>query len=90
MTIARELFLFLAPPEYLAGIGLLGIMQLRWIFTMGVYLIDPGTAKTGKTYWVSIILGIAVLVNLGSNWLLTSKMGLYGAVISELLGLLPP
>ncbi len=86
MTIARELFLFLAPPEYLAGIGLLSIMQLRWIFTMGVYVIDPGTAKSGRTYWVSIMLGIAVLVNLGSNLLLTSKFGLYGAVISELLG----
>ena len=86
MTVAREIFLFLAPPEYLAGIGLLGIMQLRWIFTMGVYVIDPGTAKTGKTYWVSVMLGLAVLVNLGANTVLTPWLGLYGAVISELLG----
>ena len=86
MTIAREIFLFLAPPEYLAGIGLLGIMQLRWLFTMGVYVIDPGTAKSGKTYWVSIMLGLAVLVNLGANAVLTPRLGLYGAVISELLG----
>ena len=86
MTIAREIFLFLAPPEYLAGIGLLGILQLRWIFTMGVYVIDPGTAKSGKTYWVSVMLGLAVLVNLGANAVLTPRLGLYGAVISELLG----
>ncbi len=86
MTIAREIFLFLAPPEYLAGIGLLGIMQLRWLFTMGVYVIDPGTAKTGKTWWVSVMLGLAVLFNLGSNAILTPRLGLYGAVISELLG----
>ncbi len=86
MTVAREIFLFLAPPEYLAGIGLLGIMQLRWIFTMGVYVIDPGTAKTGKTWWVSVMLGLAVLVNLGANMILTPRLGLYGAVISELLG----
>lgn len=86
MTVAREIFLFLAPPEYLAGIGLLGIMQLRWIFTMGVYVIDPGTAKSGKTWWVSIMLGLAVLVNLGANSILTPRLGLYGAVISELLG----
>lgn len=86
MTVAREIFLFLAPPEYLAGIGLLGIMQLRWIFTMGVYVIDPGTAKTGKTWWVSVMLGLAVLVNLGANMILTPKLGLYGAVIAELLG----
>ena len=72
--------------EYLAGIGLLGIMQLRWIFTMGVYVIDPGTAKSGKTYWVSVMLGLAVLVNLGANAVLTPRLGLYGAVISELLG----
>lgn len=86
MTFAREIFLFLAPAEYLAGIGLLGIMQLRWIFTMGVYVIDPGTAKTGKTYWVSVMLGLAVIVNLVSNAVLTPQLGLYGAVISELLG----
>ena len=86
MTVAREIFLFLAPPEYLAGIGLLGIMQLRWIFTMGVYVIDPGTAKSGKTWWVSVMLGLAVLVNLGANSILTPRLGLYGAVISELLG----
>ncbi len=86
MTAAREIFLFLAPPEYLAGIGLLGIMQLRWIFTMGVYVIDPGTAKSGKTWWVSVMLGLAVLVNLGANTILTPRFGLYGAVISELLG----
>lgn len=86
MTIAREIFLFLAPPEYLAGIGLLGIMQLRWLFTMGVYVIDPGTAKTGKTWWVSVMLGLAVAVNFGANAILTPRLGLYGAVISELLG----
>lgn len=86
MTVAREIFLFLAPPEYLAGIGLLGIMQLRWIFTMGVYVIDPGSAKSGKTWWVSVMLGLAVLVNLGANTILTPRLGLYGAVISELLG----
>lgn len=86
MTVAREIFLFLAPAEYLAGIGLLGIMQLRWIFTMGVYVIDPGTAKSGKTWWVSVMLGLAVLVNLGANTVLTPRLGLYGAVISELLG----
>lgn len=86
MTAAREIFLFLAPPEYLAGIGLLGIMQLRWLFTMGVYVIDPGTAKTGKTWWVSVMLGLAVLVNLSANAVLTPRLGLYGAVISELLG----
>ncbi len=86
MTIAREIFLFLAPPEYLAGIGLLGIMQLRWLFTMGVYVIDPGTAKTGRTWWVSVMLGLAVAVNLASNAVLTPRLGLYGAVISELLG----
>ncbi len=86
MTFAREIFLFLAPAEYLAGIGLLGIMQLRWIFTMGVYVIDPGTAKSGKTYWVSIMLGLAVAVNLVCNSILTPRLGLYGAVISELLG----
>ena len=86
MTVAREIFLFLAPPEYLAGIGLLGIMQLRWIFTMGVYVIDPGTAKSGKTWWVSVMLGLAVLVNLSANAVLTPRLGLYGAVIAELLG----
>ncbi len=86
MTFAREIFLFLAPAEYLAGIGLLGIMQLRWIFTMGVYVIDPGTAKSGKTYWVSVMLGLAVVVNLAANTILTPRLGLYGAVISELLG----
>lgn len=86
MTIAREIFLFFAPPEYLAGIGLLGFMQLRWIFTMGVYVIDPGTAKTGKTWWVSVMLGLAVLVNLSANTILTPRLGLYGAVIAELLG----
>lgn len=86
MTCARELFLLLAPPEYLAGIGLLGIIQLRWIFTMGVCIIDPGTAKSGKTYWITIILGIAVVVNLICNAILTPLLGLYGAVLSELIG----
>ena len=86
MTCARELFLLLAPPEYLAGVGLLGIIQLRWIFTMGVYIIDPGTAKSGKTYWVTVMLGIAVVVNLLCNAILTPLLGLYGAVLSELIG----
>ena len=86
MTAAKEIFLILAPPEYLAGIGLLGIIQLRWIFTMGVYVIDPGTAKTGRTYWVTIMLGLAVLINLLANVILTPRIGLYGAVLSELIG----
>ena len=49
MTGAREIFLLLAPPEYLVGVGLLAVIQLRWLFTMGVYVVDPGTAKTGQT-----------------------------------------
>lgn len=86
MTTAREIFLILAPPEYLAGISLLGMIQLRWVFTMGVYVIDPGTAKTGKTWWVTIVLAAAVLVNLTANTILTPRLGLTGAVLSELIG----
>lgn len=86
MTIAREIFLILAPPEYLVGVGLLAIIQLRWLFTMGVYVIDPGTAKTGKTYWVTIMLAVGVAVNLLANAVLVPPLGMLGAVFAELIG----
>lgn len=86
MTGAREIFLLLAPPEYLVGVALLGVIQLRWLFTMGVYVIDPGSAKSGKTYWVTIMLGLAVAVNLLANRLLVPRFGLNGAVFAELVG----
>lgn len=86
MTGAREIFLLLAPPEYLVGVGLLGVIQLRWLFTMGVYVIDPGSAKSGKTYWVTIMLGLSVAVNLLANRFLVPRFGLNGAVFAELAG----
>lgn len=86
MTGAREIFLILAPPEYLVGVGLLAVIQLRWLFTMGVYVIDPGTAKSGKTYWVTVMLGLAVAVNLTANAALVPRMGMNGAVLAELSG----
>lgn len=86
MTGAREIFLLLAPPEYLVGVGLLATIQLRWLFTMGVYVIDPGTAKTGKTYWVTVMLALAVVVNTAANVVLVPWLGLFGAVLAELSG----
>lgn len=86
MTGAREIFLILAPPEYLVGVGLLAMIQLRWLFTMGVYVIDPGTAKSGKTYWVTVMLAAAVVVNLTANAVLVPRMGMVGAVLAELSG----
>lgn len=86
LVIAREVYLLLAPGEYLAGIGLLGIIGVRWLFTIGVSIIDPGTAKTGKTYLVSIALGIAVIANMIANRLLLPAFGIEGAAAAELIG----
>lgn len=86
LAIAREAYLLLAPAEYLVGIGLLGIIGIRWLFTIGVCIIDPGTAKTGKTYLVSLALGIAVAVNMIANRLLLPTFGIKGAAVAELIG----
>ncbi|NMA13046.1 MAG: polysaccharide biosynthesis protein [Chloroflexi bacterium] len=86
LVIAREAYLLLAPPEYLIGIGLLGIIGVRWLFTIGVCIIDPGTAKTGKTYLVSLALGIAVVINMIANRLLLPTFGIEGAAVAELIG----
>lgn len=86
MTGAREIFLLLAPPEYLVGVGLLAVIQLRWLFTMGVYVVDPGTAKTGRTIWVTVMLAAAVAANLIANRILVPLFGLTGAVFAELIG----
>ena len=86
LVISREVYLLLAPAEYLAGIGLLGIIGVRWLFTIGVCIIDPGTAKTGKTYLVSLALGVAVIVNLIANRILLPVFGIEGAALAELIG----
>lgn len=86
LVISKEAYLLLAPPEYLFAIGLVGIIGLRWLFTMGVCIIDPGTAKTKKTYLVSLSLAIAMAVNIAANKVLLPLLGIWGAAFAELTG----
>jgi O-antigen/teichoic acid export membrane protein len=85
---AREIVLILGTPAYLPSIGLVSILAVRQILPGMDYVTSSGIVITKKTIFYSIALGVGVLVNLLGNMLLTMRLGIYGAAISELCGVL--
>ncbi len=81
-----ELFIILAPPAYLAGLPIVTILLLRQVISGGTNILGISVIVSKKTIYTSYALAIAAVVNLASNLLLTSRYGVYGAAVSELLG----
>jgi len=85
---ARELVLLIATPAYLPGAALVSLLVLRQILPGVDYITGIGIVVSKKTIFTSLALGAGVLANLASNLLLTARLGIYGAAISELVGVL--
>lgn len=85
---AREIFLLLAPPEYLIGIGLIGILVFRQILPGVDYITGAGIVISKRTIFTPISWGLGVVANLFVNLLFTPRYGIYGAAFAEMSGFL--
>jgi O-antigen/teichoic acid export membrane protein len=85
---AREIVLILGTAAYLPSVGLVSILAIRQILPGMDYITSVGVVIAKKTIFYSISLGVGVLVNLLGNLLLTKRLGIYGAAISEMCGVL--
>lgn len=81
-----ELFVILAPPAYLAGLPIVSLLLMRQVISGATNILGISVIVSKKTIFTSYALGIAAAANLASNLLLTSRYGVYGAAVSELLG----
>jgi O-antigen/teichoic acid export membrane protein len=83
---ARELFLIMAPASYLPGTALVAFLVVRHLLNGAGYITGVGVAAREMSYYFSVSLFCGVLANIASNLLLTPLYGIYGAVISEAVG----
>ncbi len=85
---AREIILIISTPAYLPAVGLVSILVIRQILPGADYITGCGVVISKKTIFTSVALAVGVLVNLLGNLLLTTRLGIYGAAISETCGVL--
>ena len=85
---AREIVLIIGTSAYLPSVGLIGILVLRQILPGMDYITSVGIVIVKKTIFISVALGVGVLVNLIGNLILSGRFGIYGAALSETCGVL--
>jgi O-antigen/teichoic acid export membrane protein len=77
--------------DLIAGDGFVLGAHVIWIITAGYTLhmigsyFDVGLGLRGKQRWSSVSMVLAVLVNLGLNWILIPRYGLAGAASATLI-----
>ena len=70
--------------SFWAGIVVVPLILAAYLFN-GVYInFQPSIFYTGKTWVISIVVGIAALINIGLNLILIPKVGMIGAGVSSL------
>ena len=70
--------------SFWAGIVVVPLILAAYLFN-GIYInFQPSIFYTGKTWVISIVVGIAALINIGLNLILIPKVGMIGAGISSL------
>jgi len=70
--------------SYWAGITVVPLILAAYLFN-GIYInFHPAIFYTGKTWVISVIVGIAALINVGLNLILIPQIGMIGAGISSL------
>lgn len=70
--------------NYWAGITVVPLILAAYLFN-GIYInFHPAIFYTGKTWVISVIVGIAAMINIGLNLIFIPKVGMIGAGISSL------
>ena len=70
--------------NYWPGIAVVPLILAAYLFN-GIYInFHPSIFYTGKTWVISIVVGIAALINIVLNLILIPKVGMIGAGISSL------
>lgn len=85
---AKEIFYVFAPPEYLAGAGLVGLLCLKQAFFGATYTYTVGITQKKKTIWISVANAAGLLVTVALSFLLMPKLGKMGAAIADAIGML--
>ena len=69
---------------YWEGVVVVPLILAAYLFN-GIYInFHPSIFYTGKTWVISIVVGIAALINVGVNLILLPRVGMIGAGISSL------
>ena len=70
--------------SFWAGIIVVPLILAAYLFN-GIYInFQPSIFYTGKTWVISIVVGIAAFINIGLNLILIPRVGMIGAEISSL------
>jgi O-antigen/teichoic acid export membrane protein len=83
---APEIIRILAPAEYQSAAKMVGILSLRQAIRGLGYILSIGIVKSKKTYFDSISAGIGVAFTIGISLVLMPFIGIYGAIIADILG----
>jgi O-antigen/teichoic acid export membrane protein len=70
--------------SFWAGVVVVPLILGAYLFN-GIYVnFQPSIFYTGKTWVISIVVGVAALINIGLNLILIPKIGMIGAGVSSL------
>lgn len=70
--------------SFWAGVTVVPLILGAYLFN-GIYInFQPSIFYTGKTWVISIVVGIAALINIGLNLILIPRIGMMGAGVSSL------
>lgn len=81
---ARELLMLFAPPEFMAGAALVGVLAPSLLLSQ-MYIFAPGIAIAKKTHWQLWVTLLSAAASVAGNWLLVPLWGIWGAALATLL-----
>jgi len=84
-VVLREVFQFLIAPEYMEGYNIVGIVLLGVILWGATNFLGSTVVVAEKTGKMFLFTSVSVALNIGFNFLLIPKYGMYGAAVATLI-----
>jgi len=87
-ALAGDILRLVSTPAYYGAAAVIPLVVLSYVFYGAYFATNIGSLLKNKTYWITIIVGISLAVQVGLNLLLVPRIGMMGAALTTALSYL--
>jgi len=81
----REIIARIATSTYVEGAWVLPLVTGAYVFSAAYFVLNTGVSLAGRTGYMSLAVGLAVLTNMVLNFILIPSSGIRGAAVATIL-----
>lgn len=87
-ALSGDILRLISTPAYYGAAAIIPLITLSYVFYGAYFATNLGPLLKNKTYWITVIVGVSLAVQVGLNIVLVPSIGMMGAAITTALSYL--